>query len=148
MNTKKEINKYIKSLNYNFLDKPLIVGGYALQYYNIRKAGHDIDMMVSLRDWKKLIKLYPNKINNHGGYDSTINIRGKYDIDLIKTLYHYDYKFLSQNSKELNNCKIISIENQFLVKALPALQKKNQKSLKDSKNIIKYIIKKNYNSEI
>ena len=52
MNTKKEINKYIKSLDYKFLDKPLIVGGYALQYYGIRKAGHDIDMMVSLRDWK------------------------------------------------------------------------------------------------
>ena len=145
MSAKKEINKYLKFLNYKFQDKPLIVGGYALQYYGIRKAGHDIDMMVSLRDWKKLTKLHPNNINHHGGNDSTINIRGEYDIDLIKTLYHYDYKFLSQNSKELNNCKIISIENQFLVKALPALQKKNSKSVKDSKKIIDYIIKKNYN---
>ena len=77
MNTKKDINNYLKLLNYKFLDKPLIVGGYALQYYDIRKAGHDIDMMVSLRDWKKLIKLYPNNINHHGGNDSTINIRGE-----------------------------------------------------------------------
>ena len=142
-NTLKEINNYLKKLDFKFQDKPLVVGGYSLEYYNIRKAGHDIDLMVSLRDWKKLIKIYPDNINYQGGWDSTINIRGEDDIDLIKTLYNYDYKYLSRDSLEFKNFRIISIENQFLVKALPALQKNNKKSIKDSKKIIKYIIKKN-----
>ena len=51
--------KILKGLNlskYKFKYKPLVIGGLALEYYGIRKTGHDYDYVVSPTDWKILKK--------------------------------------------------------------------------------------------
>lgn len=46
-------------LNYNFMKKPLLVGGMAMEYYGLRKAGRDIDLIVAQEDHSALKKLFP-----------------------------------------------------------------------------------------
>ena len=148
-NILKEINNYLKKIKYNFKKKPLIVGGYALQYYDIRKAGHDIDMIVSPNDWKELKKLYPKKINLFGGktekdIDATINLK-KEKIDLISTLYQHNYNDLVKGAINKDKYKILSLEKLLYIKTIDAVFKNTKKSKKDQNLIVHDIVKKKYN---
>ena len=160
MNTKELCNQVFKILdllNFEFIHPPLIVGGMALEYYGIRKSGPDFDCMVSPEDWVRLKKLYPNNINLFGGnteqdVDATINVKD-FDthIDLLSTLYQYNYYFLGKNSILINSenssykkIKIISIENLYFVKSLCYINGNEPKCESDTKLIINYIIKKQY----
>ena len=50
-------------LNYNFMKKPLLVGGMAMEYYGLRKAGRDIDLIVAQEDHSALKKLFPETLS-------------------------------------------------------------------------------------
>jgi hypothetical protein len=50
----------IEELGYEFLDKPVIVGGLAMEYYGLRKHGDDIDFIVTERDYQRLKARFPN----------------------------------------------------------------------------------------
>ena len=149
----KKILKGLKLAKYNFKKPPLVIGGLALEYYGIRKTGHDFDYVVSPVDWKILKKLHPDKINLFGGktendIDATINLKQsssqRANVDLISTLFQYDYNYLSKGSINLNNYKIISLDKLLLLKTLGAVHNKHVKSINDQNKIIKYIIKTNY----
>ena len=49
-----KIKKGLKLTNYKFEQKPLVVGGLAMEYYGLRKTVHDYDYVVSKKDWNKL----------------------------------------------------------------------------------------------
>ena len=43
------IQPYLNFLKfYTFLDNPILLGGMAMQYYNLRESGHDLDIMISI----------------------------------------------------------------------------------------------------
>ena len=52
----------LKLLDFNFLYKPLVIGGKAMEYYGLRKAGLDIDLVIHNEDHKILKNKYPNNI--------------------------------------------------------------------------------------
>jgi len=52
-----ELNK----LDVYFEDKPIVIGGMAMEYYGLRKHGNDIDFIVSNRDSLKSGEMYGNK---------------------------------------------------------------------------------------
>ena len=144
----KKILKGLKLTKYKFIKPPLVVGGLALEYYNVRKTGHDYDYVVSDADWKKLKKIYPAKINLFGGkdekeIDATINLKDVH-VDLIKTLFQYDYNYLSKDSINFKTYKIISLEKILFLKTLGAIFNKHCKSIKDQKLIVKKIVKNKY----
>ena len=96
----KKILKGLKLVNYKFKKPPLVLGGLALEYYGIRKTKHDYDYMVSPTDWKILKKKYPDYLNLFGGknekdVDATLtNINNKH-VDLISTLFQYNYNYFA-----------------------------------------------------
>jgi hypothetical protein len=144
-----DIENYI---DYIFIEPPLVVGGLALDYHNVRKCGYDYDYMVSGVDWINLREKYPNNINLFGGKDEdeidatiNLNINGKH-IDLIKTLWKYDYNYLSQNSINIieDKIKIISLENILFIKSLPALKDHHKKSMDDLRLIIDKVVDNKY----
>jgi hypothetical protein len=148
MNIEKKILKGIILANYKFIKPPLVVGGLALEYYGIRKTEHDYDYVVSREDWKKLKKLHPDKINLFGGktekeIDATINLKNL-NVDLISTLFQYNYNYLSKCSVNKNKYKIISLDKLLLLKTLGAVHNKHSKSIKDLEKIVKHIVKINY----
>ena len=52
-----ELNK----LDVYFEDKPIVIGGMAMEYYGLRKHGNDIDFIVSNRDSLKSGEKYGYK---------------------------------------------------------------------------------------
>lgn len=144
-----KILKGIELTKYNFIHKPLVVGGLALEYYNIRKTTHDYDYMVSPSDWIELKKLHPDKINLFGGKketdsDATINLTEN-PIDLISTLFQYNYNFLVKHSIDFPKYKMISIENLLLTKTLGSVYNNDPKSTNDQKLIVDKIVQLQYN---
>ena len=43
----------IQKLGYQFLDKPVVVGGLAMEYYGLRTHGDDVDFIVTDRDYQR-----------------------------------------------------------------------------------------------
>lgn len=144
------INKGINLCNYEFKQKPLVVGGLALQFYGIRQTGHDFDYVVSSEDWEALKTLYPNNINLFGGktekdVDATINLeKNNEHIDLISTLYQFNHDYLQQSSIEYIDFRIISLPMLLMVKTLAAVNNNDEKSKRDQQLIVDFIVRKQY----
>jgi hypothetical protein len=113
-------------LNYTFQVKPLLVGGLAMEYYGLRKAGDDIDFIVSREDYEGLAKLYPeHKKDLFGDLGVTI-----YEFELWKCILLFEYDFLSQGAMEEDKIKIISLEKLLFLKALAISEAKYEQDVR------------------
>jgi hypothetical protein len=95
-----------------FDDKPIIVGGMAMEYYGIRKHGDDIDFIVSNRDYKKLETHYHDfRKDMWGDFGVKVN-----DYELFRSMWKFDYQYFNKGSIEFDQYKIISIDMLFRMK--------------------------------
>jgi hypothetical protein len=102
----------IQKLGYEFLDKPVIVGGLAMEYYGLRKHGDDIDFIVTARDYQRLKVKFPTNRKDVWG-DFGILVDG---FELFRSIYKFDHSHYSLGAIELTNYKIISIDMLFRMK--------------------------------
>lgn len=102
------------NLNYKFKKKPLLVGGKAMEYYGLRKAGEDIDFIVSKEDYDQLAKQYPNDLKDIFG-DKGVCV---FNYEIWKSIRWYIYEELVYNAIKENDYLIISLEKLLLLKAL------------------------------
>lgn len=143
---------YTKFLeHYQFIEPPILLGGIAMKYYDLRDCGHDLDMMISNTDKNNLLKLgYP--LNLFGGQterdvDSTFSNIMNLDLDLVITLNQYDYDFFRLRAQNFPNNKdllIISLEDLLLTKIFAQTYSDLEKHSQDVKLIIEGIEKRNY----
>jgi len=130
-----EINLNI--LNYNFVNKPLLIGGKAMEYYGLRKAGLDIDLVIHNDDHKILKEIYPNNIKDLYG---DIGIC-EFGFEIWNQICTFDYNYLKENAIEENDYKIISLEKLLFLKALAM---EIPKYYKDLELIVKLVLDKAY----
>lgn len=110
-------------LKYQFKTKPLLIGGKAMEYYGLRKAGSDIDFVVTKEDFDNLAKLYPGSKKDLSG-DLGIYI---FNFEIWLTISYFDYPFLSKDAVEEKNYKIFSLDRLLFMKMLGVyFQKKNK----------------------
>jgi hypothetical protein len=102
----------IQRLHYQFLDKPVIVGGLAMEYYGLRKHGDDIDFIVTDRDYQRLKVQFPHNRKDIWG-DFGILVDG---FELFRSIYKFDHTHYSLGAIELANYKIINIDMLFRMK--------------------------------
>ena len=138
-----KIKKGLKLSNYKFEQKPLVVGGLAMEYYGLRKTVHDYDYVVSKKDWNKLKKIHPEKVLLLGGKngDEIIYMKDK-KVDLISTLMLHNYNDLVKGAIDKDKYKIISLENLLFLKTIESVFSGAKKSKRDQKLIVEDIIKK------
>ena len=90
--------EYLKNKHdFKFRHKPILLGGGAYEHYKLRKTGHDLDVMISNED-KKRIKNLGYELNLFGGknekdIDSSFTNFAELDIDLMITINQYGYDF-------------------------------------------------------
>lgn len=112
-------------LKYQFLTKPLLIGGKAMEYYGLRKAGDDIDFVIKKEDFDNLVKLYPkNKKDLFGDLGICI-----FDFEIWLTISYFDYDFLSEASIDQENYRIISLEKLLFSKTLSMCDQKRKNNL-------------------
>lgn len=119
-------------LNYKFIKKPLLIGGKAMEYYDLRKSGQDIDFVVCKKDIKNLALKYPQHLKDLCG-DFGVAI---YEFEIWKTINYFDYDDLIDDAIEEDNFYVISIDKLLRQKAM-AMDK--AKYFNDLKLIVKKI---------
>lgn len=104
----------LELLDYKFRYKPLLIGGGAMEYYGLRKAGADIDLVVSLFDHDQLVKRFPDHIKDLYGDIGVC----EYGFEIWNQICRYTYQDLKEEAIEQASCLLISIEKLLFLKTL------------------------------
>ena len=110
----------LEKLAYQFKDKPLLIGGVAMEYYGLRNAGADIDLLISGRDHDALKRQYPGHIKNLYG---DIGIC-EFDFEIWNQICRFDYEELKVGAIEEPGMLIISLDRLLFLKTLAVKQEK------------------------
>ena len=118
----------ISKINYTFRHKPLLIGGNAMEYYELRKPGVDVDFVVANEDYEGLKETYsePEYQEDIWG-DLGVKIG---ELEFWKCICLFEYEFLAEKAIEKKHYKIISLEKLLFLKALAMNKKKYRKDLK------------------
>ena len=101
-------------LHYTFLHKPLLIGGCAMEYYGLRKAGDDIDLVIHPEDHAALVQLYPDHIKNLYG-DIGVCV---YGFEIWNQICTFDYSYLNENAVEEAEYLVTALDKLLFLKAL------------------------------
>ncbi|MGC6174631.1 hypothetical protein [Lacrimispora sp. 38-1] len=101
-----EVNKKLNEIPLSFLKKPIIIGGMAMEYYGIRKAGKDIDLIISEEDYHVFSEKYPdNKKDLYGDLGFIINT-----FEIWRSIALIDYNFFLKDAVDEGNVLVVSID--------------------------------------
>ena len=124
-------------LSYSFIHKPLLVGGKSMEYYGLRKAGSDIDLILHLEDHENLKRMYPNHVKDLCG---DIGIC-EFGFEMWNHICNFDYEHLGEKAIEEPEFFVISLEKALLLKAI-AMQ--IPKYHRDLELLARLVLKKAY----
>lgn len=124
-----KIRTEMSKLSYEFKKAPILIGGGAMEYYGMRKTGHDFDFIISREDAIVLKQSY--ELNHFGGerfgadgfsedMDSTFTQIGGFEIDLAVTMFQYGYEYFVKNAIPFEEYMVVSREDLLLMKCLAA----------------------------
>ena len=101
-------------LQYTFIHKPLLFGGKAMEYYGLRKAGADIDLVIHEQDHRALLSKYPDNVKDLYG---DIGIC-EFGFEIWNQICTFDYEHLRSNAIEEPDFLVVSLERLLFLKAL------------------------------
>lgn len=105
-NVVNHVTEMLKFSNLSFIEKPILIGGMAMEYYEMRKAGADIDLIITDEDYQAFAQKYPNERKDL--YGDLGMVIGKFEI--WRSIAHLDYNFFEKDAIEEENILIVSIE--------------------------------------
>ena len=115
----------LAKLDFAFARKPLLIGGKAMEFYGLRKAGADVDLVVPVEDHRRLAARYPDTLKDLWG-DLGVCVHG---FEIWTTICLFDYGFLAQGALEEPGFLVISMERLLFLKALAMGVEKYRKDL-------------------
>ena len=90
----------------HFSQAPIVIGGMAMEYYDIRKAGSDIDLIICDSDYQNLAHKYPDKKKDIWG-DLGVVLE---PFEIWRSIMLFDYDFFKQGAVTHNQLLIISLD--------------------------------------
>lgn len=112
-------------LEFSFTDKPLLIGGKAMEYYGIRKAGDDIDFVASRNDHARLVRQYPDGLQDLYGDIGVV----RFGFEIWNTICTFDYDHLKEHAVEKADYLIVSLEKLLFLKTLAKDDEKCKRDL-------------------
>jgi len=101
-----DVNERLNEIPLSFINKPILIGGMAMEYYGMRKAGRDIDLIISQDDYHVLTEKYPdNKKDLYGDLGFIIN-----KFEIWRSIALIDYDFFLKDAIDEGNVLIVSID--------------------------------------
>ena len=131
------MNIELEKLDYKFKYKPLLIGGKAMEYYGLRKAGADIDLVVHLTDHKALVDKFPSNIKDLYGDIGVC----EFGFEIWNQICTFDYQYLKVNAIEKDDYLVVSLERLLFLKALAM---EIPKYHKDLELVVKKVLDKAY----
>ena len=104
----------LQVLQFTFNHKPLLIGGKAMEYYGLRKAGADIDLVIHQQDHRALLSKYPHNVKDLYG---DIGIC-EFGYEIWNQICTFDYEYLRSNAIEESDFLVASLERLLFLKAL------------------------------
>lgn len=102
----KEVYEKLNNIPLSFLKKPIVIGGVAMEYYGMRMAGADIDLIISDEDYYVLSEKYPdNKKDLYGDLGFVIN-----EFEIWRSIALIDYDFFLKDAVDEGNVLVVSID--------------------------------------
>lgn len=95
-----------------FSDKPILVGGLAMEFYGLRQHGDDIDFIVTNEDYRKLRRRHPDCRKDIWG-DLGILYNG---YEMFRSIWRFDYGYYREGSLEFDRYRVVSIDTLFRMK--------------------------------
>jgi hypothetical protein len=132
-----KMNIPLEKLAYPFLDKPLLIGGKAMEYYGLRKAGADIDLVISLRDHANLVRQYPHHIKDLCGDIGVC----EFEFEIWNQICRYNYEELRAGALEEPSYLVVSLEWLLFLKTLAI---KIEKYYQDVLLLVDEILRRKY----
>lgn len=130
----RDIDAHLKELGVPFATKPLVFGGAAMEYYGLRKRGHDIDFIVSFEDYDTALRLYPGGKKDLWGDWGVV--AGEFE--LFRTVWKLDLGYLSEGALEFPQYRVIGLDRLLLMKALA--MSSDEKNKADFGLVLKHIL--------
>ncbi len=101
-----DVNEKLNEIPLSFIKKPIIIGGMAMEYYGMRKAGRDMDLIISQDDYHVLSEKYPdNKKDLYGDSGFIIN-----KFEIWRSIALIDYDFFLKDAVDEGNVLVVSID--------------------------------------
>ena len=108
-----------------------------MEYYGLRKAGTDIDFVISKIDHERLVQKYPDNIKNLYG-DLGIC---EFEFEIWNQICTFNYDYLKENAVEVDDYLVISLEKLLFLKAMAM---EVPKYLRDLELVVDRILKNAY----
>ncbi len=115
----------LQRLDYKFNFKPLLIGGKAMEYYDLRKAGEDIDFVISKEDFAGLSQKYPKDVKSLYG-DLGVITKG---FELWTSICLFNYDQLVDGAINQGDFLVIALDKLLILKALGMKEAKYHKDL-------------------
>ena len=136
----KLLEKEIQATSLVFTKKPILIGGLAMEYYGMRKAGSDIDFVICDKDYQSLSRENPDKRKDIWG-DLGVVI-GLFEI--WRSIALLDYDFYKKDAIDEGTVFVVSLERLMLMRVIAMDVKKY---MDDLKMIKEYYYKKYTNRD-
>jgi hypothetical protein len=134
-----DINESLNEIPLSFIKKPIIIGGMAMEYYGMRKAGRDMDLIISQDDYHVLSEKYPdNKKDLYGDLGFIIN-----KFEIWRSIALIDYDFFLKDAIDEGNVLIVSIDRLLWMRVCAMEVEKYKKDL----DLMKEYYYRNFNNQ-
>lgn len=109
----------------SFSERPIIIGGMAMEYYGMRKSGADIDLVISGDDYIAIAENYPEKRKDlYGDLGVVVN-----EFEIWRSIALFDYDFFLKDAIELDEVFIVSLDRLLFMRVLAMDVEKYRKDL-------------------
>ena len=111
---------HLGELGYDFATPPLLVGGLAMEYYGLRMAGADTDLVVTEGDYHGLAQRHPQHLKDLAG-DLGVCIHG---FEVWRSIWMMGYDYLSDGAHDEGAFRVVSFERLLVMRVAAMTQTK------------------------
>lgn len=120
------LEKQLNEKNLHFIKKPILIGGMAMQYYQLRKSGADIDLIITDEDYQTLASNNPDKRKDLWG-DLGVVIEL---FEIWRSIALLDYDFYSKDAIYEGTAFVVSLDRLLFMRVIAMDVEKYKNNLK------------------
>lgn len=120
-----KVESRLKDNSLFFTERPIVIGGMAMEYYGMRKSGADIDLVISNEDYLAITEKYPDKRKDiYGDLGVVIS-----EFEIWRSIALLDYDFFLKDAVDEGNILVVSLDRLLLMRVCAMEVEKYRKDL-------------------